>query len=71
MNITDSATIANKLNEYFVKIGIKLAHKIPDNISHKSHLIMVITLKVCSYFKPVTGHELLIEIDNLNENKTL
>jgi hypothetical protein len=39
-NITDPIDIANKFNEYFVKIGPQLAKKITknNNISHERYL---------------------------------
>ena len=39
-NITDPIDIANKFNEYSVKIGPQLAKKIPkdNNISHERYL---------------------------------
>ena len=69
-NVSKPLEIANKFNEYFVKIGPQLSKKIPknDNITYESYLD---GNYIESMFKePVTEYELQIEINNLSETKS-
>jgi Notch-like protein len=69
-NVTNPLEIANKFNEYFVKIGPQLAKKIPknDNITNESYLNGNYVESV--FIELVTEYELQIEINNLSENKS-
>jgi hypothetical protein len=59
INFSDPIVNANKFNEYFVNVGPNLAKGIRKGNYRES-----------MFAEPVTEHEILTEIDNLNTNKS-
>ena len=67
--ITDPTEISNKLNEYFVDVGPKLASKIPDSDANLSTFLGERSLNSI-FLDPVTEKEVEFEISQLNGNKS-
>jgi hypothetical protein len=59
INFSVPIVIANKFNEYFVNVGPNLAKGIWKGNYRES-----------IFAEPITEHEILTEIDNLNTNKS-
>ena len=69
-NVSNPLEIANKFNEYFVKIGPQLAKKIPKNVNITYERYLNGNYVESMFIEPVTEYELQIEINNLSETKS-
>lgn len=68
--ITDQKSIANLFNEYFCSVGEKLASKIRDTGNKNFKYYLKNPLQKSLYLTQVTINEIIIEINNLETNKS-